>query len=694
MIREAVRSDMSLRKKILLPILLSVFVAGVGTFVGVSMTVNDLVDAQVADQQEHLQKQMNEAVEIKIHAYHSFLKAAENEALSQAAIVTELPAVHEAYNLALSGNINNEADANCQQARQQLRKVIAPFASGYTARTGHKDFRMHFHLPSNRSFVRVWRKGWQTKRDGNKIDVSDDLSSFRQTVVQVNKTQQSVSGIEIGRGGFVVRGVQPVISNGQHLGSVEYMTGFLPIANNLVDNKKESFAIYMEKANLSTARKLQDPKKYPVLDDKYVLCAATNPGLAHEFASSDLLGKGMKGKALKVHDNYQLASFPIEDFSGKPVGVMLMTLDISEDLAAMAAVKHDGQKATTNLMIAIGISTIIAMMLIGGLVFLIVRKINNTLQGIIHDLSAGSDQITQASNQVAGSSGQLAESSSTAAASLEETGASLTELAGQTLGNSETADQASRIASAASVASEQGMQAMERLNDSIDKIKTSSDQTAGILKTIDEIAFQTNLLALNAAVEAARAGDAGKGFAVVAEEVRNLAGRSAEAARSTAGLIHDSQENAKNGVVVNHEVAQILSTINDEITKAAGLMEEVNTASSNQSQGINQITLAVDSLDQVTQKNAASSEEIAAAGEELSAQANELDTMVATMVHLVTGRQENRTVNQASVGFSAPPLPTAPTPLSKAPAPWKSGPTPSAGNNVVIPLEEDDFIEI
>jgi methyl-accepting chemotaxis protein len=502
-------------------------------------------------------------------------------------------------------------------------------------------------------------------------------------VIQVNKTHQPVSGIEIGRGGFVVRGVQPIVdAGGDHLGSVEYMTGFLPIAKQLVANDKQNFAVYMDAAKLSTAKKLQDATKYPVLDDQFVFCAATNPELADQVAESGFLAQGKQGKTLKLLDNLQLASFPIKDFSGEAVGVMLMTLDITDELAAMATIKSDGQKALVGLMVGVGISTVLAMFLIGGLMFGIVKRINDTLQGLIQDLSAGSDQISQASEQVAGSSGQLAESSGTAAASLEETSASLAEMSSQTNDNSKTAEDASLIATNARGASESGMEAMGRMSESIDKIKTSSDQTANILKTIDEIAFQTNLLALNAAVEAARAGDAGKGFAVVAEEVRNLAQRSADAARSTAVLIQESQENANNGVVVNTEVANVLEKINEEIGKAAGLMGEVNSASTSQSRGIGEITLAVDSLDKVTQGNAASSEEIAAAGEELSAQAGELNNMVSVLVELVTGKKQM--VNQYQ---SAPAPATAPRAPAAAPASWNASPP---GQSVVIPLDMEE----
>ncbi len=680
-----VEQVMSLRKKILLPILISVLIAGIGAFTGVSLTVKKLVNKQVVEKQETLQKNMNEAVNGKIHEYQTFLQAAQNQALNQAAVLSEVPEIQAAYRHALTGNINDEMDPVCQEARQELRQAVAPFADGFTNRTGHQDFRAHFHLPSNRSFARIWRKGWQSKRNGQKVDISDDLSGFRQTVVQVNKTHKPISGIEIGRGGFVVRGVQPIVDvDGGHLGSVEYMTGFMPIAKQLVTNEKQNFAIYMDAAKLSTAKKLQDVSKYPLLEDQFVFCAATNRELALQMADADFLNQGKQGKTLKVRDDFQLAAFPIKDFSGNSVGVMLMTLDISDELATMATIKANGQKALKNLMVVMAVVTVMAMLIMGGLMFGIVKRINDTLQNLINDLSAGSDQITQASHQIAGSSGQLAESSGTAAASLEETSASLAEMASQTKDNSQTAEDASQISGSARTASESGMEAMSRLNESIDKIKISSDHTADILKTIDEIAFQTNLLALNAAVEAARAGDAGKGFAVVAEEVRNLAQRSADAARSTADLIQESRENANNGVVVNAEVAKVLEKINDEIGQVAGLMDEVNSASTNQSRGINEITLAVDSLDKVTQDNAAGSEEIAAAGEELSSQAGELNNMVSVLVELVTGKKQMN--HHRQIAPNSAPLKTKRQPLSPAPAAWRTAPSQST----VIPLDLKD----
>jgi methyl-accepting chemotaxis protein len=172
----------------------------------------------------------------------------------------------------------------------------------------------------------------------------------------------------------------------------------------------------------------------------------------------------------------------------------------------------------------------------------------------------------------------------------------------------------------------------------IGAIKESSDRTARIIKTIDEIAFQTNLLALNAAVEAARAGNAGRGFAVVAEEVRSLALRSAQAAKDTSSMIEESQHRAEQGVSASREVQELLQRIRGNVEEAGTMVREVAAASREQSRGVEQITQAVSQMDQVTQSNAASAEENAAASEELSAQATSLRDTVRTLSTLVMGR--------------------------------------------------------
>jgi methyl-accepting chemotaxis protein len=288
----------------------------------------------------------------------------------------------------------------------------------------------------------------------------------------------------------------------------------------------------------------------------------------------------------------------------------------------------------TILISALGLLT---LTLGGALSVFITRGITGPLNRVIYGMTEGANHVSSASGQVARSSQQMAEGASEQASSLEETSSSLEEMASMTRQNAENATQVSSMADDAQSAVRKGRDSMARMSKAIAEIKASSDETAKIIKTIDEIAFQTNLLALNAAVEAARAGDAGKGFAVVAEEVRNLAQRSAEAAKHTAVLIEESQQNAENGVAVCEEVGGILNKITWDVEKVTQLIGEVSVASNEQAQGIEQVNSAVAQMDGVTQSNAANAEESASASEELSAQAKDLNDMVDALVLLVDG---------------------------------------------------------
>lgn len=286
---------------------------------------------------------------------------------------------------------------------------------------------------------------------------------------------------------------------------------------------------------------------------------------------------------------------------------------------------------------AIIFASILAILIGLTLAYLIARKISTVLRHIIKGLSDSASQVSSTSQQVSGAGQSLAECAQEQASSLEEISASLEEMSGMTRQNSESSAQADTLAKNVYDGAENGAVAMNNMNKAINKIKESSDQTVKILKTIDEIAFQTNLLSLNAAVEAARSGDAGQGFAVVAEEVRRLALRSAEAAKETSVLIEISQESAGQGVVASQEVSEILLRIVESSRTLATLVGKVSVASTEQSQGIEQINSAVSQMNQVTQANSASAEEAAAASEELSAQAKELNRLVNDLVTLVNG---------------------------------------------------------
>ncbi len=312
------------------------------------------------------------------------------------------------------------------------------------------------------------------------------------------------------------------------------------------------------------------------------------------------------------------------------------------------------------------------------------------LAQIVTRVRQGSHAVSTASAEIAQGNHDLSARTENQASALEQTAASMEELASTVKQNADNARQANQLAQSASTVAVQGGEVVHHVVDTMRGISDSSRRIADISSVIDSIAFQTNILALNAAVEAARAGEQGRGFAVVASEVRNLASRSAEAAKEIKQLITDSVGRVEQGTALVDQAGRTMNEVVASIRRVTDIMGEISAASTEQSQGVTQIGEAVQQMDQVTQQNAALVEQMAAAASSLRSQSQELVATVS--VFRVTGQQDVL-APPPPAPLAAPAAPAAMTARGSAPPTASSrvaasvAPTPPA--RPVRAAEED-----
>ncbi len=325
-------------------------------------------------------------------------------------------------------------------------------------------------------------------------------------------------------------------------------------------------------------------------------------------------------------------------FQGVDKCAIFRTIDETGWTVATSAVNHEIYAPAHRLTQQTLIITALSILILGIVLVLIARSIAAPVMKAVRGLNDTAEQVAAAASQVSSAGQSLAEGASEQASAVEETSSSLEEMASMTRKNSENTQLVNKLMKEETAPNFQLIEERtEQAYRAIEKAVKTGEEMRVIIKTIDEIAFQTNLLALNAAVEAARAGEAGAGFAVVAEEVRSLALRAAQAAKQTDALIEKQNEQNAEVKSMNQQVIEALGTNKEIAGKVAQLVDEVSSASREQSEGIQQINSAVAEMDRVVQLNASSAEQTASASQQLNAQAVQMKTLLVGLKKTVDG---------------------------------------------------------
>lgn len=624
---------MGIRSKILVPLLVVALIMVIGGF----LTLN----SQFARLEESF---VSLIIQAKVEETRQSIRLISGNALEQAALFSRMQTVIDAYTVANQGDMSDEKDPMAQEAREMLRRELASTMKGYEVITGSK-FQLHFHLPTNRSLARMWREK-QTRRDGQWVDVSDDLSGFRNTVVDVNRNHQAVKGIEPGRGGFTIRGLAPVTGpNGTHMGSVEVLIGFDGILKGMESSGNMRALLYMESDLLNITTMLRDPAKNPVRDNRFVLIYGQDNTEIQDMVTSDLLARGSSSTVVTVHGNRALGAFPVQDYRGDLIGTIVLSMDIADQQAMVATViwiigaillvvivspilivLWVLQKSVMEpIQECASIASRIAQGDLGeidchdrrdemGIILSAMKEMRGKLTNTISDIQEITTDVADGCRQFAAASDIVSQGATEQAAGIEEISASMEEISSSIQQTAEIAHKTENVATTAAHNAETGGKAVARTLEAMRKI-------AAEIGIIEEIARQTNLLALNAAIEAARAGEAGKGFAVVAAEVRKLAERSGVAASGISELSSSS-------VTVAEEAAELLRKMVPDIQNTAELIHEISAATSEQNAGVAQVTKALQDSDSQVQQNASTSEQMASTATHLFSRSQDLETSI------------------------------------------------------------------
>lgn len=614
------------------------------------------------------------------------IRTASDRALEEASLFSRVPVVVRALELAHSGNIDNETDSNGQLAREMLRRELKPFLDGFTAMNDNRKLKLHFHLPNGRSLVRLWLDK-QIQIDGKWTDISDDISSFRKTVLDVNRLGHPIKGIELGRGGFTVRGLAPVKSDGgKTLGSVEVLLDFEPFLNAISFQENRLF-LYMNTDLLSITHSLQDPARYPPVEDKYILVSGDKDAAVKNMIDARLLDQGRNGLAVEYKETKALAAFPVSDYNGNQIGVIVSAMDMRKEEVLTHSLTWTLNGIFIVFLLVIGIlsSSTLAWTVInplrkitqlsgniskgdfsqtldirqkdeigalGEAINRMVINLNRMVGGIVVGIETLMPAARKISEEVEGQASTLSQQSAVVSeitSTMAQLSASFNQIAEHSRSVAKIADNALQNTKTGAELMKKVMVKIDEINadnqkniDKIIELGKKSREITKVMEIINDITAQTKLIAFNAAIEASSAGEAGKRFGVVAVEIRRLADNVTESTGEIENRISDIQEAVNNmiidseksskeigeGLKYAEETAQKLTDIVNGSQSTLDAAREISLSTQQQLTASEQVLVALREMDEGARQNTESIKQINAIGKDLAALSDHLKALV------------------------------------------------------------------
>ncbi|MBN2663829.1 MAG: hypothetical protein JXR68_09290 [Bacteroidales bacterium] len=591
-----------------------------------------LISANIRTLKNYGKKENHKNINSKIVEITNNIERIENKAMVISSICSELSVVKKAYK-------EYYASGDLQSSSIIIENEFTPISKTILSNTSI-NAKIHFHLPPAISFVRCW----DTKR-------GDDISDFRNTVIEISKAHKPIIGIEVGRGGFVIRGIAPIFDeNNNYLGSVETLFPISDIVSESKLSTAEEFAIFMKTDLLSiatgflsdTASNVRNDK--PIIGDLILVDKTSNNFIVENLPDLEL-NDGLNKITYCTVDSFEYAFFPIYNYNNIAQGVGVVQINISD---MQASVK---EASGTNLILGI-ILIILIIILVAiftnyliskpiataveaikkisqkeinfkvkevrkdeiGELYIAINEISHNFKEIITNIKETSSAVLNASSQLASTAIEMAQNSNEQSATTEEISSSMEEMLATVQSNTQKAETTGQISNnSAEQIKENNATFVEAINSVFEISKK--------IAVISEIASKTDILSINAAIEAAQAGDSGRGFAVVAQEIRKLADNSKAAALEIEKISSTSQ-------IISKSAGEKLNKIIPEIVKSAELVDNIIVASKEQTSSIEAINSAILQLVEITNENSAASEELSASAEELEAQAEQLKEII------------------------------------------------------------------